>query len=93
MIIFAIWAVGAIITTGYIGGVRPEMDGIGDTLAIMLWPIYFMGIICSKIIDVLYGFGQRLKNQIHIAELDEETETLVDVTPDPPMYVSDKCLK
>lgn len=50
-----------IIASGIRGGVRDEMDGIIDMLAIALWPIWIAGFLAWAAYTVLFSVGSSLR--------------------------------
>lgn len=61
MILFLtmLYVVCAGFTVGAIGGVRDEMDGIGDLLKIIFWPIFWCWLIIVKTWKIVYKLGQQ----------------------------------
>lgn len=52
-----------IIASGIRGGVRDEMDGIIDILAIALWPIWLSCFVCWFIYHILFNVGKSLSGR------------------------------
>ena len=60
-ILIAIHIACMIVASGIRGGVRDEMDGIIDMLAIALWPIWIAGFLIWTAYTVLFSVGSSLR--------------------------------
>jgi hypothetical protein len=56
-----VYIIGAILTAGFIGGIRDEMEGIADIFIIGLWPISAVIWLLIEICKVIYAVGNWLK--------------------------------
>lgn len=48
---------GLFVTYGYIGGIRDEMDGIGDIVTIVAWPIFLVALSVFKLVLFFVNIG------------------------------------
>jgi hypothetical protein len=55
------YVVGCAITSGVIGGVRDEMDGIGDMFCIVFWPLVLVVMVPVKLLKLCYNPGTIFK--------------------------------
>ncbi len=53
-----IYLAGAVLTAGFIGGVRDEMDGIGDMAVILLWPLALVYLPLKWFLKGCYALGR-----------------------------------
>ena len=60
-ILIPIYIACMIVASGIRGGVRDEMDGIIDMLAITLWPIWIAGFLIWAAYTVLFSVGSSLR--------------------------------
>lgn len=60
-IVVAAYLVGAIVAAGVVGGVRDEMDGIGDIAKILFWPVALVLWGTVKVCKAIYGIGRYLR--------------------------------
>lgn len=58
MYLIIAYCAGVIITFGAIDGIREEMDGIGDIILILLWPVYWILKGIGAIASLLYKIGR-----------------------------------
>lgn len=58
---FILYIIGAVITAGAIGGVRDEMEGIGDMACILFWPIALLVYVVFHVLLFLYNIGKFFK--------------------------------
>jgi hypothetical protein len=47
---------------GFIGGIRDEMDGLGDMAKMVFWPIWIGFHIIAFVIRLLNSLGRALKS-------------------------------
>ncbi len=52
------YVLGALITAGFISGVRDEMDGIADLATIVCWPAALVIFLLIKASYACYAIGQ-----------------------------------
>lgn len=57
MIFFIVYLIGCIIAKGAVGPVRDEMEGVGDMLLIVFWPIWLAIKILSIVVNFLLAVG------------------------------------
>lgn len=55
-----IYLVGAVLTAGLIGGVRDEMEGIGDMAVILFWPLALVFLPLKWLLKGCYALGRWL---------------------------------
>lgn len=60
---FVFYVIGAVIAAGAIGGVREEMDGIGDIAIILFWPIALGVLAIKKVCVGFYTLGRKLRGK------------------------------
>lgn len=60
MIVAAVvlYILGALVTAGVIGGVRDEMDGIGDMAIIVFWPVALAWGLLSRVSQACFALGR-----------------------------------
>lgn len=56
-----LYVVGLFVAYGYTGGIRDEMDGIGDMAFIIFWPVVFIFKFAAKIINPIIGIGELIR--------------------------------
>lgn len=61
MLLLICYILGACVAAGARGGVRDEMDGIGDIAAILLWPLMLAWKVLSKLAAACYWLGQKFR--------------------------------
>lgn len=61
MIYLCLYLFCSVITAGVIGGVRDEMEGIGDMFVIAFWPAALIFLILNKIFNLFYKLGRLFK--------------------------------
>lgn len=54
---FLLWVVGACIAYGIVGGIRDEMDGIGDSFCVFCWPLALVGWVAISFCGLLVNCG------------------------------------
>ena len=57
------YIIGALIAAGVRGGIRDEMDGIGDRLFILFWPIVLVCWVIYRIAAVFVQLGIMIKRR------------------------------
>ena len=60
-VFFLCYVVGMIVTNGYIGGVRDEMDGILDMAIILFWPVSLVVFVLIRVFKLFDSLGKMLK--------------------------------
>lgn len=63
-IVAVIYFVGAVTTSGVIGGIRQEMEGVGDLVVVYFWPVSCVLWLAVQIYRLIYRAGERLGNQL-----------------------------
>lgn len=58
-----IYVIAMVIAAGVRGGVRSEMEGIGDLFLIIFWPLWIAYFFISIFFHLLYEIGRSLKNR------------------------------
>lgn len=55
------YLVGCVATLGFIGGIRDEMEGIGDMFRVFFWPVIAPCWLAYKLLKAIYNAGANLK--------------------------------
>lgn len=58
---FVLYVLVAIATAGAIGGIRDEMEGIGDLFYVIFWPIAISATITIAFLKFVYKIGGLFK--------------------------------
>lgn len=58
LILIAAYVAVMIMVGGFIGGIRDEMDGIGDMAIVLFWPIWLSCKIIALVFRILFSVGR-----------------------------------